>query len=37
MNGRCRLTRAAHARIRRAQLKQAVAFYEGKAVDVLGN
>jgi site-specific recombinase XerD len=26
-----------YARIRSAQLKEAVAFYEGKAVDVLGN
>jgi hypothetical protein len=28
-------TTQTHARIRPAQLKQAVAFYEGKAVDVL--
>jgi site-specific recombinase XerD len=30
-------TTQTYARIRPAQLKQAVAFYEGKAVDVLGN
>jgi hypothetical protein len=30
-------TTQTYVRIRPAQLKQTVAFYEGKAVDVLGN
>ncbi len=30
-------TTRTYARIRPAQLKEAVAFYEGQAVDVLGN
>jgi len=30
-------TTQTYARIRPAQLKQAIAFYERKAVDVLGN